>query len=89
MTSDNAEAPADGGTIEKAGTDFVQPGLVSVEEWRPDPDAVDEGKSSIYGAVGRKRETGRSLPRDSQDLTNSGCHNRLADGGGRGVAQVD
>src|ERR1700761_1562966 len=37
------------------GTDFVEPGLVSVEEWRPDPDAVDEGKSSIYGAVGRKR----------------------------------
>jgi hypothetical protein len=71
------------------GTDFVAPGLVSVEEWRPDPGAVDEGKSSIYGAVGRKRETGRSLPRDSQDLTNSGCHNRLADGGGRGVAQVD
>jgi hypothetical protein len=71
-----------------AGTDFVEPGLVSVEEWRQEPDAVREGKSSIYGGVGRKRETGGSLPRNSQDLTDPG-HNRLTDVGGRGVAQVD
>jgi S-adenosyl methyltransferase len=34
--------------------DFVEPGLVSVEEWRPEPNTVDEGQSAIYGAVARK-----------------------------------
>jgi hypothetical protein len=37
-----------------AGTDLVEPGLVPVEDWRPEPGTVDAGKSSIYGAVGRK-----------------------------------
>ena len=38
-----------------AGTDLVAPGLVRVEEWRPEPGTLETGKSSIYGAVGRKR----------------------------------
>ena len=36
------------------GMDFVEPGLVRVEEWRPSPVAADEGKSTVYGAVARK-----------------------------------
>jgi S-adenosyl methyltransferase len=38
-----------------AGTDLVEPGLVRVEEWRPDPGAGDQGRSYIWAAVGRKR----------------------------------
>ena len=40
-----------------AGTDLVDPGLVLVEEWRPEPGtvAVAAGKSAMWGAVGRKR----------------------------------
>jgi len=38
-----------------AGTDLVAPGLVALEEWRPEPGTLETGKSSIYGAVGRKR----------------------------------
>jgi hypothetical protein len=38
-----------------AGMDLVEPGLVPVEEWRAEPDTVDEGQSAIYGAVGRRR----------------------------------
>jgi hypothetical protein len=38
-----------------AGTDLVEPGLVRVEEWRPDPGTGDAGKSSLWCAVGRKR----------------------------------
>jgi hypothetical protein len=38
-----------------AGTDLVEPGLVPVEEWRPDPSLGDSHKSSLWGAVGRKR----------------------------------
>jgi len=38
-----------------AGTDLVEPGLVPVEEWRPEPGTADEGKSAIWGAVGRKQ----------------------------------
>jgi hypothetical protein len=38
-----------------AGTDLVEPGLVPVEEWRPEPGTGDMGKSAIWGAVGRKR----------------------------------
>ena len=41
-----------------AGTDLVEPGLVPVEEWRPDPgtgDIGDAGNSALWGAVGRKR----------------------------------
>ena len=37
-----------------AGMDLVEPGLVPVEDWRPEPGTVDAGTSSIYGAVGRK-----------------------------------
>jgi hypothetical protein len=37
-----------------AGTDLVAPGLVRVEEWRPEPDDP-AGTSSVWGAVGRKR----------------------------------
>ena len=36
-----------------AGTDLVEPGLVRVEEWRPEPGA-DAGQSVLWGAVGRK-----------------------------------
>ena len=38
-----------------AGTDLVEPGLVPVEEWRPDPETGSSGRSSLWGAVGRKR----------------------------------
>jgi S-adenosyl methyltransferase len=37
------------------GTDLVEPGLVPVEEWRPDPGAGGEGKSMYWCAVGKKR----------------------------------
>jgi hypothetical protein len=37
-----------------AGLDLVEPGLVPVEEWRPDPGASDTGSSAMWGAVGRK-----------------------------------
>jgi hypothetical protein len=37
------------------GMDLVEPGLVRVEEWRPAPAAADEGASSRWCAVGRKR----------------------------------
>ena len=37
------------------GTDLVEPGLVRVEEWRPDPAADDTAGSSLWCAVGRKR----------------------------------
>jgi S-adenosyl methyltransferase len=38
-----------------AGTDLVDPGLVRVEEWRPDPGTVDGRKFAGWAAVGRKR----------------------------------
>ena len=37
------------------GTDLVEPGLVRVEEWRPDPGTRDAAKSAVWCAVGRKR----------------------------------
>jgi hypothetical protein len=37
------------------GTDLVEPGLVRVEEWRPEPGSSDTRKSFIWSAVGRKR----------------------------------
>jgi hypothetical protein len=37
-----------------AGTDLVEPGLVRVEEWRPDPGPTVAGKSHLWCAVGRK-----------------------------------
>jgi hypothetical protein len=36
------------------GTDLVEPGLVRVEEWRPEPAPGDAGRSSLWCAVGRK-----------------------------------
>jgi S-adenosyl methyltransferase len=36
------------------GTDLVEPGLVRVEEWRPDPGTGETGKSSGWCAVGGK-----------------------------------
>jgi S-adenosyl methyltransferase len=38
-----------------AGTDLIEPGVVPVEEWRPEPGNTEEGKSAWWGAVGRKR----------------------------------
>jgi hypothetical protein len=38
-----------------AGTDLVDPGLVRVEEWRPDPGPADGRKFAGWAAVGRKR----------------------------------
>ena len=38
-----------------AGTDLVDPGLVRVEEWRPDPGPVDGRKFAGWAAVGRKQ----------------------------------
>jgi hypothetical protein len=38
-----------------AGTDLVEPGLVRVEEWRPEPGADGTLKSSVWAALGRKR----------------------------------
>jgi hypothetical protein len=38
-----------------AGLDPVPPGLVPVEEWRPEPGTDTAGTSAIYGGVGLKR----------------------------------
>jgi hypothetical protein len=40
-----------------AGLDLIEPGLVRVEEWRPDPDAHAKGRSTLWCGLGRKRET--------------------------------
>ena len=37
------------------GLDLVEPGLVPVEEWRPEPGTASTGPSAMWGAVGRKR----------------------------------
>jgi hypothetical protein len=37
------------------GIDLVGPGIVPVEEWRPEPGMADTGKSTLWCAVGRKR----------------------------------
>ena len=34
--------------------DLVEQGLVRVEEWRPDPDAGETGRSALWCAVARK-----------------------------------
>jgi hypothetical protein len=36
------------------GMELVEPGLVRIEEWRPDPGSVNDYKSTAWGAVGRK-----------------------------------
>ena len=38
-----------------AGLDLVEPGIVPVEDWRPDTGTADNGKSAMWCAVGRKR----------------------------------
>jgi hypothetical protein len=38
-----------------AGTDLVEPGMVRVEEWRPEPGAGAADRSCLWCAVGRKR----------------------------------
>jgi hypothetical protein len=38
-----------------AGTDLVEPGLVPMEEWRPEPGSSPSGNSAGWCAVGRKR----------------------------------
>ncbi|MGD0705783.1 MAG: SAM-dependent methyltransferase [Trebonia sp.] len=37
------------------GMDLVEPGLVRVEEWHPDPDGAETGRSALWCALGRKR----------------------------------
>jgi S-adenosyl methyltransferase len=37
-----------------AGTDLVEPGLVRVDDWRPEPGAGGIRKSAMWAAVGRK-----------------------------------
>ena len=38
-----------------AGLELADPGLVPIEQWRPEPGAAGEGISSVgWGAVGRK-----------------------------------
>ena len=38
-----------------AGTDLAEPGLVRAEEWRPGPGPGEAGRSTVWGAVARKR----------------------------------
>jgi SAM-dependent methyltransferase len=37
------------------GTELAEPGLVRIEEWRPDPGTHSDYKSTAWAAVGRKR----------------------------------
>jgi hypothetical protein len=37
-----------------AGTDLIEPGLVPVEKWRPEPGAGPQPNSATWGGVGRK-----------------------------------
>jgi SAM-dependent methyltransferase len=37
------------------GLEFVEPGFVSVSQWRPDPDRGDPALVDSFGGVGRKR----------------------------------
>jgi hypothetical protein len=36
------------------GMDLIEPGLVRVEEWNPDPDPGETGRSTLWCALGRK-----------------------------------
>jgi hypothetical protein len=38
-----------------ADMELAEPGLVPVEEWRPEPGTNATGESALWGAVGRKR----------------------------------
>ena len=37
-----------------AGLDLIEPGLVRVEEWNPDPDPAETGRSTLWCALARK-----------------------------------
>jgi hypothetical protein len=37
-----------------AGLDLVEPGIVPLQDWRPEPGAVSTGKSAMWCGVGRK-----------------------------------
>jgi len=37
------------------GRDLIEPGLVRVEEWRPDPETATPERSTLWGGLGRKR----------------------------------
>ncbi|HVT66356.1 MAG TPA: SAM-dependent methyltransferase, partial [Trebonia sp.] len=37
-----------------AGTHLIEPGLVPVNEWHPEPGTIGQGPSSVWGAIGRK-----------------------------------
>ena len=37
-----------------AGLDLVEPGIVPLQDWRPEPGAASTGKSAMWCAVGRK-----------------------------------
>ena len=37
-----------------AGLDLVEPGIVPLQDWRPEPEAANPGKSAMWCAVGRK-----------------------------------
>jgi hypothetical protein len=45
-----------------AGLDLADPGLVPVEEWRPEPAPDATRQSAICGAVGRKRSGNGTAP---------------------------
>ena len=36
-------------------TDLIEPGVVAVEDWRPEPGTAGEGHSTVWCAVGRRR----------------------------------
>ena len=36
------------------GMELIEPGLVRIEEWRPDAGSVSDYKSTAWAAVGRK-----------------------------------
>jgi S-adenosyl methyltransferase len=38
-----------------AGMDLVEPGLVRVDDWRPEPGTGDTSRSGMWAAIGRKR----------------------------------
>ena len=48
-------ASDDGTGLVFEGTDLVAPGLVRVEEWQPDDETSDVGRSFLWCGVGRKR----------------------------------
>jgi hypothetical protein len=37
-----------------AGLDLMEPGIVPLQDWRPEPGAANPGASAMWCAVGRK-----------------------------------